>query len=343
MGAPPPQQEQQRLDSPAHQEPSCLSQNLATRRDFLRSSAAITAAAALAPASLFAQTPPAFANIVENYRALGAKTPVKVTQLAPKLYLLQGVGGNMAALTGPGRTLLVDTSVSTAAPMIHQALTSIQAPPLTLLINTHWHFDHTDGNAALHNEVTHDIIAQTNTLKRLSAPQYMQALDVHFDAVPVAGRPTETFSGASDAEGFGQPVLLHEFAPAHTDSDLYVWFPESNVLHVADIWFDGFYPLIDYSTGGHLPGMVTAADGALKVAKPDTKIIPGHGPLGTRAELQAYRDMLAAVHERIAALKSSGKSVDEVVAAKPTAAFDAVWGNGPIKPDQFVAIAYKAT
>lgn len=313
-----------------------------TRRAFLRSSGAFAASAVFAPSLLHAQQPGS-SGIVSSYRALGAKTPVKVTPLAPKLFLLQGVGGNMAALLGPDGTLLVDTSVQTAAPHIKEALATVSAPPVAVVINTHWHFDHTDGNEALRTAGAQEILAHENTLKRLSAPQYMEALDVHFTAVPAQARPTRTFADSNLLNGNGQNVALQHFDPAHTDSDIYVWFPDSNVLHVADIWFNGFFPLIDYSTGGKLAGMVAAADTALKLAKPDTKIIPGHGPLGTRADLQGYRDMLATVHDRIAKMKSSGKSVEEVVAAKPTAEFDAQWGKGMLPPDRFVAIAYKAT
>ncbi len=313
---------------------------LSSRRDFLRSSTAL-AAAALAPSWLRAQQGD-MAGIVTTYRTLGAKTPVNVTPLAPSLYLLQGVGGNMVACTGKDGTVLVDTSVQTAAPLIAQALTSVKAAPLAMLINTHWHFDHTDGNAPLHTAGARDIIAHENTLKRLSAPQYMEALNVHFAAAPVAGRPTRTFAESNTLNGNGQSIKLQHFAPAHTDSDIYVFFPEANVLHVGDIWFNGFYPLIDYSSGGSLPGMVSAADVALQLAKPDTKIIPGHGPLGDRAALERYRDMLAVVQDRLSKLKAAGRTQAEIVAAKPTADLDAAWGKGPLTPDVFVTIAYKS-
>ncbi|HLI78283.1 MAG TPA: MBL fold metallo-hydrolase [Acidobacteriaceae bacterium] len=312
-----------------------------SRRDFLRTGAAFTTAAALAPTLLHAQAGPA--DIVSNYRALGAKTPLTVTQLAPNLYLLQGIGGNMAALLGPDGTMLVDTSVQTAAPHIAESLAAVKAPPLALVINTHFHFDHTDGNAALHNAGAHDILAHENTLKRLSSPQYLEVLDLHTPAAPPAGRPTRTFADSNSLNGDGHNVFLQHFAPAHTDSDIYVWFPDADVLHVADIWFNGFYPLIDYSSGGSLPGMIAAADTALKLAKPGTKIIPGHGQLGDRGTFQGYRDMLAKVHDRIGTMKAAGKSSEEVVAAKPTADLDATWGKGLLTPDKFVAMAYKAS
>ncbi len=318
---------------------------LTSRRAFLRNASSMTATVALMPRLLRSQSgqSPQFADIVSNYRALGAKTPLKITPLAANLYLLQGVGGNMAALLGPDGTLLVDTSVQTAAPHINEALNTVKAPPVSVLVNTHWHFDHTDGNAPLHAAGAHEILAHENTLKRMSAPQYMEALHAHFDATPAEAHPTRTFADSNTLNGNGQYVHLQHFDPAHTDSDIYVWFPDANVLHVADIWFNGFYPLIDYSSGGRLAGMVAAADTALKIAKLDTKIIPGHGPLGTRAQLQTYRDTLATIHDRVAKMKSAGKSVEEVVAAKPTAEFDAAWSKGLLTPDQFVTIAYKST
>ena len=131
----------------------------------------------------------------------------------------------------------------------------------------------------------------------------------------------------------GDTLDLVHFAPAHTDTDIYIHFHKADVLHLGDIWFNGIYPFIDEGTGGSIGGMIRAAEKALAVAGGATKMIPGHGPLGTKAEFQRYRDMLVAVRDKVAALKSAGASEQEAVAKKPTAEFDAAWGKGFMTAD----------
>jgi cyclase len=135
-------------------------------------------------------------------------------------------------------------------------------------------------------------------------------------------------------------ILVH-FAPAHTDTDIYIHFQKANVLHVGDIWFNGIYPFIDEGTGGTIGGMIRASEKALAVAGSDTKIIPGHGPLGSKADFQKYRDMLAAIRDKVSALKASGASEEEAIAKKPTAEFDAVLAKGFMNADTFTGIVYR--
>ena len=134
--------------------------------------------------------------------------------------------------------------------------------------------------------------------------------------------------------------LVH-FAPAHTDTDIYIHFHNADVLHVGDTWFNGFYPFIDESSGGNIGGMIAANEKALAVAGNNTKIIPGHGPLGTKADLQSFHDMLSGIREKVAALKSAGASEQEAVAKKPTAQWDAAWAKGSIAPDMFAGLVYR--
>jgi cyclase len=324
--------------------------NRPTRRSLLRNAGLFATGAALhsiAPrlAHAAVQTPATAAavpsgNLVEKFRAAGSKTPIRVTPLAANLFLLQGVGGNMTLLVGPDGKLLVDASVSTAAPRVKQAMDSLGPQPLVQLVNTHWHFDHTDGNAAMHGYGA-TILAQENTRKRLSTPQEVAALHLHFAPMPAAALPQQTFVDSMQLYWNRETLDLAHFQPAHTDSDISVHYRNANVLHTGDIWFNGFYPLIDYSTGGNIDGMIAGAAQCIGLADSSTKIVPGHGPLGDRAGLVEYHGMLTTVRERVARLKRGGRTLEEAVAAKPTKDLDARWGGGNFNGDAFVGLVYR--
>jgi len=313
-----------------------------SRRSLLRAGALTAAAATLRPAQFFGQAaaPAQSLDRAAQMRQAAASVPIKITPLRNNLYLLQGAGGNMVAQTGPDGVLLIDTSFSTAVPHIREALASLTKEPLKNIVNTHWHFDHTDGNEGLHTAGV-SIFAQTNTYRRLSTEQQIRLLDMHFPASPKAALPTHTFEKQISMKSNGEEFHAVHFDPAHTDSDLYIHFPHSDVLHIADIWFNGVYPLIDDSSGGKINGMVAACDQALPLAGPQTKIIPGHGPLGDKAGLQSYRDMLATIRDRVSKLKTGGATLEEAVASKPTTDLDSVWGKGAMTPDIFTAQVYR--
>lgn len=324
------------------------------RRNFLRTSA--TAAGALLCADrmprLFAQQAPAsqypqpaqesaagLPTFIQNYHALGTSTPVKTTKLTDTIFLLQGVGGNIVVHTGPDGKLMIDSSVATAAPRIREALDKLAPSPLKLLINTHWHFDHTDGNAAMHDAGAF-IIAQDNTRLRLSSPQTVKLINVTFPASPTSGLPQQTFPGKEKLYFDNDELHLTHTPNAHTDSDIYIHFANANVVHTGDLWFNGMYPLIDDSSGGTVNGMIRGVDEILALSDDKTKIVPGHGPLGDKSALTNYREMLATVANRIEKLKIAGQSLDQVIAQKPTSDLDAAWGKGMMKPDMFVTVVY---
>jgi len=306
------------------------------RRAFLRMSAAATAATLTASRLLQAQLP----DRVLQAREAALKTPIKTTKLYDNVFLLQGAGGNIALQTGPDGHVLVDSGFSTAVPALLAAAKSAGPGAPKTLINTHWHYDHTDGNENLHT-AGYTITAQTNTLKRMSTPQDIKAFGLHFPPSPMAALPTITFDTTKSISQNGDAIALVHFDPAHTDTDIYIHFQKANVLHCGDTFFNGFYPFIDESTGGSIGGMIRANEKALALATTDTKIIPGHGPLGTKAELQSFHDMLSGVRDKVAALKSTRASEQEVIAKKPTAQWDAVWAKGMIGPDVFVGIVYR--
>ena len=313
------------------------------RRGFLHLGVS-AAAAGLAPRWMMAQAggnPAApSADRLTQLRAAGASTPIKTTKLADNVYLLQGAGGNMAVQTGADGKLLIDSSFSTATPRLREALNALGNEPAHLLINTHWHIDHTDGNEGMH-AAGFTIFAHAKTRERLSSPAEIQLLHLSVPASPPGGLPAITFDDAMHLWHNGDSLALAHYDAAHTDTDIFVHFEKADVLHVGDIWFNAFYPFIDESSGGNIGGMIRAAEKALAIAGADTKIIPGHGTLGTKAQLQQFHDMLCRVRDRVAALKNAGASEAEAVAKKPTAEFDAVWNKGSVSPDVFAGVVYR--
>jgi glyoxylase-like metal-dependent hydrolase (beta-lactamase superfamily II) len=273
-------------------------------------------------------------------RAPAAKTPIATTRLYDNLFLLQGEGGNMVAQIGPDGKVLIDSSYLTAVPKILAVLNGLSKDPNRTLINTHQHIDHADGNEGMHN-AGFTILAHIKTRERLSTPQSIDLLGVHLAAYPAAAWPTYTFEQSSKLWQNGDSISLVHFDPAHTDTDIYIHFEKANVLHVGDTWFNGTYPFIDENSGGNIGGMIQATAKALELADSSTKIIPGHGPLGTKAELQQFHDMLSGVRDRVAKIKAAGASEQETVAKDPTAEFDDKWGKGFIGSQVFTGIVYR--
>jgi cyclase len=322
------------------------------RRDFLKQAgwagaglglAAVPGSFALSAYGQSSQGAPPAApagDRVQQFRTAGATTPIQVTKLRDTLFLLQGVGGNMVAQTGPDGKLLIDSSAATAASRLKQTLGKLDPHPMKLLINTHWHFDHTDGNAALHDDSGAFIIAQENTRKRLSTPQEIAFFHLKLQPSPNSALPQQTFIDREILYFNNDELDLVYMPTAHTDTDIYIHFVNGNVIHCGDVFFNGFYPFIDASTGGTINGMIRGADACLAIADDKTKIVPGHGPLGDKDSLQKYRDMMATIATSVEKLKASGQTLDQVIAAKPTADFDAVWGKGALKPEQFVELVY---
>jgi glyoxylase-like metal-dependent hydrolase (beta-lactamase superfamily II) len=276
-------------------------------------------------------------NSLESMRAQMGATPIQKQALGPGLTLFYGPGGNVVVLQSPAGKIVVDGFVKPAWPKLKAELDAIDGSPIKSLVDTHWHFDHADNNANF-RDAGAGVIAHDATKKRLTEPHDL--IGVHFEPVPTAELPTQTFPSGLTLNATVEQVRLDHVAPAHTDTDVFVHFPKANVLHMGDVYFNGFYPFIDASTGGHINGMIDGVQRALTIVDARTKIVPGHGPVGDRAALQAFGRMLTSIRDRVRELKASGKSLADVQAAKPTAAFDEVWGKGMMNGDAFVGLVY---
>jgi len=269
---------------------------------------------------------------------LGA-IPIQAQPLAENLTLLSGPGGNVVVLRGPEGLVVVDTFVAPAWTKLQESLKALGSAPVKFVIDTHWHFDHTDNNAPL-RALGATLVAHENTRLRMTQPHHLAVLELDFPPSPAAALPQRVFQDGYKLEANGERLAVTHVPPAHTDTDVIVRFEQANVLHTGDVFFNGRYPFIDGSTGGTIDGMIAGAGRLLDLADSDTKIVPGHGPLSNKAGLAKYRDMLFTAGDRVRKLKASGKSLEEAIAAKPFADLDADWGKGTFTGDAFVKVVY---
>ncbi|MET0408648.1 MAG: MBL fold metallo-hydrolase [Hyphomicrobium sp.] len=280
-------------------------------------------------------------GIVSLIKDSAAVAPIVAHKLHGNVSAIEGSGGNIAVLTGPDGKVLVDAGIRVSEAHIRKTLGDLGDDPITHLINTHWHFDHADGNEWVHAAGA-KIIAQENTRKYLSQVQRVEDWDYNFLPLGAGGIPDDVFAKERTLKLNGSTLELRYYGPAHTDSDISVHFAEADILHVGDTFWNGIYPFIDYSTGGSIDGAIAACDANLALATDKTIIIPGHGhPVSNKAELKEWRDMLVAVRENVATLKKQGRSKEEAVAAKPTAAFDGKYGKFVIDPGFFTRLVYE--
>ena len=306
-----------------------------SRRRFVATACGSTLAMSLAPCRLFADD----ISPVIKIRKAAATAEIAVTKLRGNVSVLEGSGGNIAVLTGRDGKLLVDAGITATRKGITEALSGLSADPIKHLIDSHWHFDHTDGNEWLHSEGA-EITAHENTLKHLSVDTRVEGWRFTFPASPAGALPTKLFADELKLQVNGTTLALKYYLPAHTDSDISVHFTDADILHVADTFWNGVYPFIDYSTGGSIDGSIRAAEANVARVTDKTIVIPGHGPVGNKTQLIAFRDMLVAIREKVAALKKQGRSLEEAQAAKPTAAFDEKWGGWVIGGRTFTSLVY---
>ena len=263
-----------------------------------------------------------------------AATEVQTVKVADGLYVLMGgaAQGNIAVSVGSDGLFLVDSMYAPMHQKIMDALARISRQPIRFVVNTHLHGDHTAGNEAM-AKLGAVIISHGNMRKRMAAPQS--------NAPPAAALPVLTYSDSMTLHFNGEEIDIYHPEPAHTDGDSIIFFRHANVMHVGDVPASLRYPNIGVNDGGSVEGMMAAARQVMRVANPATKIIPGHlGPVVGFKEIQQQLDMFAAVRDRISAAIRAGKTLEEVVASKPTADFDQGRMGGAITPDRFVSLVY---
>lgn len=291
----------------------------------------------LAPNNAFA----AAKSLVDQIREAAASAEITTTNLRGGVSAMSGSGGNIAVITGKDGKVLVDAGITATRPRIETALAEIGPQPVGHLINTHWHFDHTDGNEWLNSQGA-VIIAHPNTLKHLAVATRVKDWNFDFPPWPESALPTKVMKGKKETLKLnGETISLKYYGPAHTDGDISVFFHEANVLHTGDTFWNGVYPFIDYSTGGSIDGQIKAAEANVNMADGKTIVVPGHGEIGDRKDLVAWREMLVGVRDKVARLKKDGRSADETVAAKPTEKWDPVFGKWVISPDFFTRVVYE--
>jgi glyoxylase-like metal-dependent hydrolase (beta-lactamase superfamily II) len=257
--------------------------------------------------------------------------------LGDKFSLLTGAGGNIAVLGGDDGVLVIDSGLPNVA--TRTAAEIAKSGRVATLVNTHWHYDHAGGNETL-AQAGARIIAHDNCRKRLSTDQFIEALDRKMPAMSPTAWPRMTFTSQTTLHLNGDEIRLVPVPPAHTDGDVIVRFEKADVIHAGDLFFNGGYPFIDYSSGGWIGGMAAAIRTLSQMMSAKTRVIPGHGPLATPEDLRSYLAFLETMLERFTKLKNEGKTVDEVLAAAPAREFDEKLGKGFMKPDQFVRITY---
>src|SRR5882672_2009387 len=268
-------------------------------------------------------------------------SPLKTISLGNGLFLFSGDGGNVTAIVGDGSTLLIDSGMDSRAVELNDAVFKATLRPVTRLVNTHWHFDHTGGNVFLGSAgVT--IIAQENVKKQLSSVQDVPFVGLRDGHYPEQALPTVTYSSGMALRQGSQRLTLANYGPAHTGGDTIIYIAPANVVVVGDIFSNAFYPIIDLSSGGSIDGLILSVDRILAQTDEQTKVVPGHGPVATRSDLQEYRDILVQVRQRVKILIAAGKTMDEVVAAAPTKDFDAKWGSGYVSPDVFTKLVFSS-
>jgi glyoxylase-like metal-dependent hydrolase (beta-lactamase superfamily II) len=273
---------------------------------------------------------------------------LKVEKMEEDLMVVFGAGGNIAVYNRPAGTLVVDSGVAQRAGDVFKTVSSLVRKPVEdpnevggklTLFNTHWHFDHTGANE-LFGKAGYLIASSAKCAAREGEKITLEDLGMTFEPLPPIARPHMTFGVAGGAIRMPDDVEITVFEPAHTDGDATLTYTKYNIFQTGDMFFNGMFPVIDRSTGGSLDGMIAATTRMLTMVNDDTRIIPGHGPLGRKPDLQSQLDLLKLTRERLAPLGEKKMSMEEVLKAAPLANLDDKWGRGFLRSPIYTRMAY---
>jgi glyoxylase-like metal-dependent hydrolase (beta-lactamase superfamily II) len=305
----------------------------------IRTTASMTAVGILALAGASAQAERASETATTTMNE--NEVTIRADHVAGSVYVITGRGGNIAISVGDDGVFMIDDQYAPLTPAIRAVIGRLTDQPIRFVLNTHWHSDHTGGNESL-GETGSLIVAHDNVRKRMSTDQVMAFWGREIEAAPPGALPVVTFSEAVTFHFNDDTIHARHYPNAHTDGDAVVYFENSDVIHLGDIYWNGAYPFIDTGSGGSIRGMIGAIDAVLPRLSPGADVIAGHGkPTSSRVELKAYRDMLETVADRIQAGIDAGKSLEALQAEKPTAEWDEGWGGGFVDPETWVRMVYE--
>lgn len=265
---------------------------------------------------------------------------VKAQKLTDGLYVLFGQGGNIGLSVGEDGVYMIDDQYGRLSDKIKATISEVTEQPVSYIINTHWHGDHVGGNENFARSGT-VIVAHDNVRQRMSTGLEMSSLGRKVEPSPEGALPVITFDSELSLHLNGDEMRVYHVANAHTDGDAIIYFANDNVLHMGDTYFNIGYPFIDVSSGGTVDGYIAAVEKGLSLADDDTQIIPGHGPMSNKKEMSEFVAMLKDLRNAVAELKNKGMSLEDVLAAKPSAKYDEENGKNFIKPDQIVTFIYQ--
>jgi cyclase len=266
---------------------------------------------------------------------------VKATRITDQLHVLDGAGGNVAVFVAEEGILLVDDKLPLAAADVKKAVAAISSKPVRFVVNTHWHRDHSGGNEALAGDGS-VIVAHENVRRRMSVDGFIAVFGVKTQPAPPRALPIVTFTQDVTFHLGGETISVVHVKGAHTDGDSLVRFHQANALHLGDCYLPGSFPVIDSVNGGSFPGLIAAVDKALDLADPQTRIVPGHGPVSTRDQLQDWRTMLATLYDRVSRAVADGKTLDQVKQMRPTREWDDQVPQTFVTSDHAVEEAYRS-